>query len=110
MLKVKLNTMKKTKTMETTKRFDNNPIELQKRKKQMLLNIRREEFKILYDQTYDETVKWVNSGKNKYRLKNTTKEYLKNTSKMLDNVKLEGITIDEVLELLNESFEKNYDK
>ena len=29
---------------------------------------------------------------------------------MLDNVKLEGVTIDEVLELLNESFEKNFDK
>jgi hypothetical protein len=100
----------KTKTMETTKRFDNSSIELQKRKKQMLLNLRKEEFKILYNQTYDETVKWVHSGKNKYRLKNTTKEWLKNCSKMLDNVKLEGVTIDEVLELLNESFEKNFDK
>ena len=100
----------KTKTMETTKRFDNSPIELEKRKYEMYLRYERDKYKMLYNQTYDETFKSVHSGKNKYRLKNTIKEQFKNISKMLDGLKSEGITIDEVLEVVTEGFEKRYNK
>ncbi len=100
----------KTKTMETTKRFDNSPIELEKRKYKVYLNLERELYRTLYNETFEETEKSVHSGKNKYRLLNTVKEKMKNISKMLDVVKSNGVTIDEVLELVNENFEKNYDK
>jgi DNA-binding transcriptional regulator YhcF (GntR family) len=100
----------KTKTMETTKRFDNSPIELDKRKYKMYLNLEREKFKMLYNQTYDETFKSVHSGKNKYRLPNKVKEHFKEISKMLDVVKSMGITIDEVLELVSEGFVNTYNR
>jgi len=100
----------KTKTMETTKRFDNSPIELEKRKYKMYLSYERDKYKMLYNQTYDETFKSVHSGKNKYRLKNTIKEQFKNISKKLDVLKSEGMTIDEVLEVVTEGCEKRYNK
>ena len=100
----------KTKTMETTKRFDNSPIELEKRKYKMYLRLERDKYKMLYNQTYDETFKSVHSGKNKYRLKNTIKEQFKNISKKLDVLKSEGMTIDEVLEVVTEGCEKRYSK
>ena len=53
--------------------------------------------KILYNQPYDETVKWVHSGKNKYRMRNTQKEFYKQTSKLLDSQKSNGITVEEFL-------------
>ena len=46
--------------------------------------------KILWNQTYDETEKSVHSGKNKYRLKNNQKEWMKQISKDLDIVKNNG--------------------
>ena len=53
--------------------------------------------KILYNQSYDETVKWVHSGKNKYRMKNTQKDIFKIISKLLDSQKSNGITVEEFL-------------
>ena len=53
--------------------------------------------KILYNQSYDETVKWVHSGKNKYRMRNIQKEFYKQTSKLLDSQKSNGITVEEFL-------------
>jgi len=48
--------------------------------------------KILYNQPYDETVKWVHSGKNKYRMRNTQKEFYKKISKELDYLKSVGLS------------------
>ena len=75
----------KTKTME-------NQLETVTKKPLMV-----ELIKILYNQSYDETVKWVHSGKNKYRMKNTQKDIFKIISKLLDSQKSNGITVEEFL-------------
>ena len=75
----------KTKTMENQLETDT--------KKPLMVEL----IKILYNQSYDETVKWVHSGKNKYRMRNTQKEFYKQTSKLLDSQKLNGITVEEFL-------------
>ena len=75
----------KTKTMENQLETDT--------KKPLMVEL----IKILYDQSYDETVKWVHSGKNKYRMRNTQKEFYKQTSKLLDSQKSNGITVEEFL-------------
>lgn len=75
----------KTKTME-------NQLETDTKKPFMV-----ELIKILYNQSYDETVKWVHSGKNKYRMKNTQKDIFKIISKLLDSQKSNGITVEEFL-------------
>ena len=75
--------MQKTKTVENQL----------KTKKLLMVEL----LKILYNQPYDETVKWVHSGKNKYRMRNTQKEFYKQTSKMLDNQKSNGVTVEEFL-------------
>ena len=75
----------KTKTME-------NQLETVTKKPLMV-----ELIKILYNQSYDETVKWVHSGKNKYRMKNTQKDIYKIISKLLDSQKSNGITVEEFL-------------
>lgn len=54
----------------------------------------------LYKESYEETVKKIHSGKNKYRLKNQIKEYMKTTSKILDKLKSDGISLDEILNQL----------
>jgi hypothetical protein len=59
--------------------------------------------KILYNQSYDETVKWVHSGKNKYRMRNTNKEFYKQTSKMLDNQKSNGVKLKDLIEGITDS-------
>ena len=53
--------------------------------------------KHLYEESYEETVKRIHSGKNKYRLRNNEKEFLKTTSKIFDKLKSDGISLDEVL-------------
>ena len=75
----------KTKTME--KKLET------KTKKLLMVEL----LKILYNQSYDETVKWVHSGKNKYRMKNTQKDIFKIISKLLDSQKSNGITVEEFL-------------
>ena len=75
----------KTKTMENQLETDT--------KKPLMVEL----IKMLYDQSYDETVKWVHSGKNKYRMRNTQKEFYKQTSKLLDSQKSNGITVEEFL-------------
>ena len=75
----------KTKTME-------NQLETDIKKPLMV-----ELIKILYNQSYDETVKWVHSGKNKYRMRNTQKDIFKTISKLLDSQKSNGITVEEFL-------------
>ena len=70
----------KTKTME-------NQLETDTKKPFMV-----ELIKILYNQSYDETVKWVHSGKNKYRMRNTQKEFYKKISKELDYLKSVGLS------------------
>ncbi len=75
----------KTKTMENQLETDT--------KKPLMVEL----IKILYNQSYDETVKWVHSGKNKYRMRNTQKEFYKQTSKLLDSQKSNGITVEEFL-------------
>jgi hypothetical protein len=59
--------------------------------------------KILYNQSYDETFKWVHSGKNKYRMRNTNKEFYKQTSKMLDNQKSNGVKLKDLLDGITDS-------
>ena len=75
----------KTKTMENQLETDT--------KKPLMVEL----IKILYNQSYDETVKWVHSGKNKYRMRNTQKDIFKTISKLLDNQKSNGITVEEFL-------------
>ncbi len=75
----------KTKTMGNQLETDN--------KKPFMVEL----IKILYNQSYDETVKWVHSGKNKYRMKNTQKDIYKIISKLLDSQKSNGITVEEFL-------------
>jgi hypothetical protein len=75
----------KTKTMENQLETDT--------KKPLMVEL----IKILYDQSYDETVKWVHSGKNKYRMRNTQKDIFKTISKLLDSQKSNGITVEEFL-------------
>ena len=53
--------------------------------------------KICYNQTFEETEKFVHSGKNKYRLKNSSKDWIKNMSKGFDKLKSEGISLDQIL-------------
>jgi hypothetical protein len=75
----------KTKTMENQLETDT--------KKPLMVEL----IKILYDQSYDETVKWIHSGKNKYRMRNTQKDIFKTISKLLDSQKSNGITVEEFL-------------
>jgi hypothetical protein len=75
----------KTKTMENQLETDT--------KKPLMVEL----IKILYNQSYDETVKWVHSGKNKYRMRNTQKDIFKTISKLLDSQKSNGITVEEFL-------------
>ena len=75
----------KTKTMENQLETDT--------KKPLMVEL----IKILYNQSYDETVKWVHSGKNKYRMRNTQKDMFKTISKLLDSQKSNGITVEEFL-------------
>jgi len=85
--------MEKTKTTENTKtKTMENQLETDTKKPLMV-----ELIKILYNQSYDETVKWVHSGKNKYRMRNTQKDIFKTISKLLDNQKSNGITVEEFL-------------
>jgi hypothetical protein len=81
----------KTKTME--KKLET------KTKKLLMVEL----LKILYNQSYDETVKWVHSGKNKYRMRNTNKEFYKQTSKMLDNQKSNGVKLKDLIEGITDS-------
>jgi|SaaInlStandDraft_1057018.scaffolds.fasta_scaffold234728_2 hypothetical protein len=81
----------KTKTME--KKLET------KTKKLLMVEL----LKILYNQSYDETVKWVHSGKNKYRMRNTNKEFYKQTSKMLDNQKSNGVKLKDLLDGITDS-------
>ena len=57
--------------------------------------------KICYDQTFEETEKSVHSGKNKYRLRNTTKEKMKKMSKGFDKLKSKGISLDTIISVYN---------
>jgi hypothetical protein len=45
-------------------------------------------YKMLWDETYTQTKNRVNSGKNRYRIKNVYKRWMEETSKFLDEVKL----------------------
>ncbi len=81
----------KTKTMENQLKTDT--------KKLLMVYL----LKILYNQSYDETVKWVHSGKNKYRMRNTQKEFYKQTSKMLDNQKSNGVKLKDLLDGITDS-------
>ena len=81
----------KTKTMENQLKTET--------KKLLMVEL----LKILYNQSYDETVKWVHSGKNKYRMRNTQKEFYKQTSKMLDNQKSNGVKLKDLLDGITDS-------
>tara|TARA_Y100001935_G_C16855821_1_gene290846 strand:- start:127 stop:396 length:270 start_codon:yes stop_codon:yes gene_type:complete len=66
MLKIKLNKMENTK---------NKTIEL------VITHL----FEILTTETYEQTKQRVHNGKNKYRIRNKMKNWMKETSKILDN-------------------------
>ena len=47
-------------------------------------------FDQLSTETYSETSERVNSGKNRYRIRNSMKKWMINTSKILDNTPIEN--------------------
>ena len=46
-------------------------------------------FEILTTETFEQTKKRVHSGKNKFRIRNNMKNWMKETSKILDNTPIE---------------------
>lgn len=47
-------------------------------------------FEILTNETFEQTKKRVHSGKNKFRIRNNMKNWMKETSKILDNTSIEN--------------------